>query len=502
MADLVVAAPLFVERLAVRLGLPAASAGRIVRTGMGPRRTRRRLPRIAGDGPLAVLGVAGALQADLRPGDLVVASEVRRADAPDVAVATCPSAALLAGALRRAGLRVHVGPVVSSSRVVHGRERAALAATGALAVDMESADLVVTWPLRPLAVVRAIVDTPDFPLLRLGTARRGVLALRSLRRAAAVVAEWADAASSRGVVLASPRSFCAGVDRAIDIVTRAVERFGAPVYVRRQVVHNAHVVAGLERHGVVFVEELDEVPVGARVVLAAHGVAPSVRHEAVERSLSVIDATCPLVAKVHTEVRRSAAAGHTVVLIGHGDHEEVVGTVGEAPGRVRVVADEAQAATIEVDDPALVSYVAQTTLAVDEAQRISTVLRSRFPKLRVPRQDGICYATTNRQQAVRDIAGDVDLLLVVGSHNSSNSQRLVEVARRAGVPSYLVDDAAGIELRWLHGVRRVGLTAGASAPPHLVDDIVGVISGLGTVTVREHHSVDEDVRFTLPKEVS
>jgi 4-hydroxy-3-methylbut-2-en-1-yl diphosphate reductase len=285
-------------------------------------------------------------------------------------------------------------------------------------------------------------------------------------------------------------------------VRRAVERFGAPVYVRRQLVHNAHVVADLQSHGVVFVEELDEVPLGARVVLAAHGVAPSVRDEAVERSLSVIDATCPLVAKVHSEVRRYAAADHTVVLIGHADHEEVVGTVGEAPDRVRVVADEAEAAAVSVADPDKVSYVMQTTLAVDEGQRISNVLRGRFPRLRAPRLDDICYATSNRQQAIRDIAGDVDLVLVVGSPNSSNSQRLVEVSERAGVPSYLVDDATDIELGWLRGVRRVGLTAGASAPPHLVDDIVGVLSGLGTVTVQEHRAVVEDIRFTLPKEVS
>jgi 4-hydroxy-3-methylbut-2-enyl diphosphate reductase len=501
MAELVIAAPLAVEAMAVRSGLRGA-AGRVVRTGMGPRRTAGRLSRVAGDGPLAVLGVAGALQAQLRPGDLVVASEVRRADAPDIAVATCPSAPLLAGALRRAGLRVHVGPVVSTDRVVRGVERDGLAAAGALAVDMESADLVASWPLRPLAVVRAIVDTPDKPLLRVGTLRRGVQALGSLRRAAVVVGEWAATASGRGVVLAAPRSFCAGVDRAIDIVTRAVQRFGAPIYVRRQVVHNAHVVADLESQGVVFVEELDEVPEGARVVLAAHGVAPTVRHEAVTRSLSVIDATCPLVAKVHSEVRRYAAADHTVVLIGHADHEEVVGTVGEAPGRVRVVANEAEAASVEVDDPNRVSYVMQTTLAVDEGDRISTVLRSRFPQLRAPRVDDICYATSNRQQAVREIARDVDLVLAVGSPNSSNSLRLVEVAQRAGVPAYLVDDAADIHLGWLHGAQRIGLTAGASAPPHLVGDIVDVLSGLGTVTVREHRSVDEDVRFTLPKEVS
>jgi 4-hydroxy-3-methylbut-2-enyl diphosphate reductase len=281
-----------------------------------------------------------------------------------------------------------------------------------------------------------------------------------------------------------------------------LERFGAPVYVRRQIVHNAHVVADLEARGAVFVEELDEVPPGARVVLAAHGVAPTVRDEAVERSLSVIDATCPLVAKVHSEVRRYAGAGHTVVLIGHADHEEVVGTLGEAPERVRVVANEAEAGAVEVEDPDRVAYVMQTTLAVDEGDRISHVLRSRFPQLRAPRQDDICYATSNRQQAVREIAGDVDLVLVVGSTNSSNSLRLVEVAQRAGVPAYLIDAVTDVNLGWLHGVQRIGLTAGASAPPHLVDDIVGVLSGLGTVTVHEHRSVEEDVRFTLPKEVS
>jgi 4-hydroxy-3-methylbut-2-enyl diphosphate reductase len=501
MTDLMIAAPLRLEALAVRAGLPP-SGGRVVRTGMGPRRTAGRRSRIAGDGPLAVLGVAGALHRDLLPGDLVVASEIRRADDPGAPVATCPSATVLAGALRRAGLRVHVGPIVTTDRVVRGPRRDALAATGALAVDMESADLVAPWPLRPLAVVRAIVDTPDAPLMHPATLYRGVRALGSLRRAAVVVADWAAATSARGVVLAAPRSFCAGVERAIDIVSRAMERFGPPVYVRRQIVHNAHVVAELEARGAVFVEELDEVPPGARVVLAAHGVAPTVRHEAIERSLSVIDATCPLVTKVHSEVRRYAAADHTVVLIGHADHEEVVGTVGEAPGRVRVVANEAEAAEVEVEDPERVSYVMQTTLAVDDGDRISHVLRSRFPQLRAPRQDDICYATSNRQQAVRDIAGDVDLVLVVGSPNSSNSLRLVEVARRAGVPAYLVDAVADVDLRWLHGVQRIGLTAGASAPPYLVDDIVGALSGLGTVTVHEHRAVEEDVRFTLPKEVS
>lgn len=497
MTDLepILCTPLLVERLAVLAGRPGA---RVVRTGMGARRTLRRQARLAGAGPVGVLGVAGGLAPHVRPGDVVVASEVR---AGPVSIA-CPSAPLVASALRRAGLRTHVGPIVSSSGVVGSGERAALAATGALAVDMETAQLAELCAGRPLAVVRTIVDTAEAPLLRLGTARRGVAALRALRVAAPIVAQWAATVGERDVVLASPRSFCAGVERAIDIVKRAIERFGAPVYVRRQVVHNAHVVAELEALGAVFVHELDEVPPGARVVLAAHGVAPQVRAQATERNLSVVDATCPLVAKVHQEVRRYAARDQTILLIGHADHEEVIGTVGEAPLRVRVVADEAEAGAVLVDDPERVAYVMQTTLAVDDGERVAAVLRTRFPSLAAPRQDDICYATSNRQQALREIATDCDVVLVVGSVNSSNSQRLVEVAQRAGSASYLIDDVGDVDLGWLKGARRIGITAGASAPPRLVDELVDALAGLGTIRVSEHHTVDEDVRFGLPKEVS
>jgi 4-hydroxy-3-methylbut-2-en-1-yl diphosphate reductase len=494
-SDPIICTPLRAEQAAVRAGRPQA---RVVRTGMGAHRTRRRRSRITGSGPVAVLGVAGGLAPQVRPGDIVVASEVRTGGV----TVRCPSAPLLAGALRRAGLRTHVGPIVSSAGVVSGRERAALAATGALAVDMETAQLAEVCGDRPFAVVRAVVDTADAPLLRLGTARRGVTALLALRKAAPIVAQWAAAAGEREVVLASPRSFCAGVERAIDIVKRSIERFGAPIYVRRQVVHNAHVVAELEALGAVFVHELDEVPRGARAVLAAHGVAPSVRMQATERNLSVVDATCPLVAKVHQEVRRYAAHDQTILLIGHADHEEVVGTVGEAPQRVRVVADEAEASSVMVEDPERVAYVMQTTLAVDDAERVANVLRQRFPKLAAPRQDDICYATTNRQQALREIATDCDVVLVVGSVNSSNSQRLVEVAQRAGSSSYLVDDAGDVDLAWLADANRIGITAGASAPPRLVDDLVIALSGLGTIQISEHHTIDEDVRFGLPKELS
>jgi 4-hydroxy-3-methylbut-2-enyl diphosphate reductase len=292
------------------------------------------------------------------------------------------------------------------------------------------------------------------------------------------------------------------VTRAIEAVERALDRHGAPVYVRRQVVHNTHVVADLERRGAVFVEEVDDVPDGAVLVLAAHGVAPAVRTAAAGRSLSVVDATCPLVSKVHAEVRRAARRGDTVLLVGHREHEEVEGTVGEAPGAVVVVADAEEARRVAVPDPERVTYAVQNTLAVDEAAEVAAVLGERFPALRGPRSDDICYATTNRQAAVRELAATTDLVLVVGSANSSNSVRLAEVAERAGARAFLVEDAGDVDLRWLAGAPRVGVTAGASAPPHLVDDLVHCLSGLGPVTVQEQHGTTEDVVFTVPPEVS
>jgi 4-hydroxy-3-methylbut-2-enyl diphosphate reductase len=304
------------------------------------------------------------------------------------------------------------------------------------------------------------------------------------------------------VLLATPRSFCAGVERAVTVVERALERASGPVYVRRQIVHNAHVVADLEDRGAVFVQEVGEVPEGATVVLAAHGVAPGVREDADRRGLAVVDATCPLVTKVHSEVRRYSRRGDTVFLIGHADHEEVVGTRGEAPHRVVVVEDAEQAERVQPADPERVAYVMQTTLAVDEAEQVATVLRRRFPALSAPRSDDICYATTNRQRAVREIAAASDLVLVLGSANSSNSQRLAEVAEREGTPAHLVEDASAVDLRWLAGAARVGVTAGASAPPHLVDDLVTALGGLGPLAVRSAAGAVEDVLFALPKELS
>ncbi len=300
------------------------------------------------------------------------------------------------------------------------------------------------------------------------------------------------------VLLASPRSFCAGVERAIAVVEQLLEARGGPIYVRKQIVHNTHVVADLEARGAVFVDELDAVPDGATVVFSAHGVSPAVRAEAAGRGLEAIDATCPLVTKVHAEARRFAARGDTVVLIGHAGHEEIEGTLGEAPDQTILVQSVDDAAEVSVADPQRVSYLTQTTLAVDETTEIIAALRARFPALRGPASDDICYATTNRQHALQAIADQSDLVLVVGSRNSSNSLRLVELAQRHGVPSYLIDDPGEIRPEWLDGVKVVGVTAGASAPPRLVDAVIASLGKFGPVSVVEREITRENIRFTLP----
>ncbi|MGC4786928.1 4-hydroxy-3-methylbut-2-enyl diphosphate reductase [Micromonospora sp. DT178] len=305
-------------------------------------------------------------------------------------------------------------------------------------------------------------------------------------------------AESVTVLLAAPRAFCAGVERAIEIVERALASRGSPVYVRKQIVHNAHVVADLESRGAVFVEELDEVPAGATVVFSAHGVSPVVRAEAARLGLEVFDATCPLVAKVHTEARRYADRGDTVLLVGHAGHEETEGTLGEAPDRTLLVQSLEDARTVEVPDPERVSYLTQTTLAVDETAEVLDVLRQRFPALRGPSSADICYASTNRQTALRMVAEESDLVLVVGSTNSANTQRLVELARRAGRPAHLIEDAAEILPEWLAGVTTVGVTAGASAPPRLVEGVVEALRARGPVTVVEREVARETIEFTMP----
>jgi 4-hydroxy-3-methylbut-2-enyl diphosphate reductase len=307
--------------------------------------------------------------------------------------------------------------------------------------------------------------------------------------------------AQRIVLLASPRSLCAGVERAVEIVERALEVRGAPVYVRKQIVHNAHVVDDLEARGAVFVDNLDEVPGGATVVFSAHGVSPVVREEADQRGLSVIDATCPLVAKVHAEARRAAARGDTIVLIGHAGHEEVEGTAGESPGRTMVVDSAEGIAALDVPDPARVSYLTQTTLALDETAAVVRALTNRYPDAVGPGAEDICYATTNRQNAVAAVAAEADLLLVVGSANSSNSVRLVELSRRHGTPAHLIDDASRIRPEWLDGVRVVGLSAGASAPHHLVTEVIDHLARLGPLEVFEREVAVETVRFGLPVQV-
>jgi 4-hydroxy-3-methylbut-2-enyl diphosphate reductase len=494
---LVVVAPLRIEGWAVARGAPGC---RVLRTGIGRRRARRAAGRIGhapGDA-VAVAGFAGALSPELAPGDVVVASEVRGADE---AIA-CPAAELVAGMLRRRGLRVHTGPLVSVPQLARGADRARLREGGAIAVDMESAWVARGCAGRPWVVIRVIVDTPGRELHRLlSTASGGLRALRTLARVGEVLAGWSEVVQARRVVLAKPRASCAGVERAIDMVERALARYGAPLYVRRQIVHNSHVVRDLEGRGVVFVDEVEEVPRGATVVFSAHGVSPEVRRAAERRSHHVIDATCPLVSKVHAEARRFRDAGYTIMLVGHAGHDEIEGTVGEAPGSIRVIADAEEARRVRAEDPARVAYLTQTTLAVDETEEVVSQLRKRFPKLAGPRTDDICYATQNRQDAVRALAGSVDALLVIGSPNSSNSMRLVEVAERAGCPARLVDGIADLDPAWLADVRTVGVTAGASAPERVVRRVVRALEGLGPIEIVENPGVSENVSFNVPAEL-
>jgi 4-hydroxy-3-methylbut-2-enyl diphosphate reductase len=311
-----------------------------------------------------------------------------------------------------------------------------------------------------------------------------------------------SAGATKRVLLAKPRGYCAGVDRAVQTVERAIELYGAPVYVRKQIVHNAHVVRRLEELGAVFVEETDEVPEDAVVVFSAHGVAPEVHREAAARSLRTIDATCPLVTKVHIEARRFAREDVDILLIGHEGHEEVVGTTGEAPDRVHLVGGPDEVAALEVRDPARVAWLSQTTLSVDETMATVRALRERFPALMDPPSDDICYATQNRQIAVKEIAAAADLLLVVGSRNSSNSVRLVEVALDAGAgASYLVDDRSHIDPAWLDGVTTVGVTSGASVPESLVDEVLAFLAERGFTQVDQVTSAEEHLTFALPPEL-
>jgi 4-hydroxy-3-methylbut-2-enyl diphosphate reductase len=500
---LLVLAPLRLEALALgpsgKVG-PAALA--VERVGMGLAKAEASARRLSATttppAAVVVAGLGGALAPGLGPGDVVVADRLVDADGNEVA--RLASGPLLAGELRRQGLRACVGTVMSTDHIVTGNQRATLAALGADVVDMESTALAKADWGAPLAVLRAVSDSPGVELFSPAGALGALKGLRSLRRARRVLADWAAAAGPRQVLLAEPRSFCAGVLRAIETVERALQRYGPPVYVRRQIVHNAHVVSRLESAGAVFVEELSEVPDGARVVFSAHGVGTSVNEEARRRRMSTIDATCPLVTKVHNEARRFAAAGRQLILIGHAGHDEVEGTLGTVPG-TRLVSTTDDIAHLDLDETKPTAFVTQTTLATDEVTTVIGALEQRFVDLARPAASDICYASQNRQEAVREMAPDCDVVLVVGSLNSSNSNRLVEVARRSGASAHLVDSRTDLQLSWLAAARRVGVTAGASAPPELVQEVVDCLAGLGSISIEERSTGSEHVSFPLPSEV-
>ncbi|MCC2280656.1 4-hydroxy-3-methylbut-2-enyl diphosphate reductase [Streptomyces sp. ET3-23] len=412
-----------------------------------------------------------------------MATEVRHLDG---SVTPCPAAPLLAGAggLAAHGFRPRTGPVRALPAGTLSDFRLVTASDRAVSPDRADPDGCV------VVLAAGAVASPG--LLKAGGPVWTVLEA------------WARVVCPRRVLLASPRSLCAGVERAIEVVEALLQRCagtGRPMFVRKQIVHNLHVVRDLESRGAVFVEELEEVPDGAVVVFSAHGVSPAVREEAARRGLEVVDATCPLVTKVHAEARRFAAHGDTVVLVGHAGHEEVEGTLGEAPDSTVLVENVEDVAALEVANRARVSYLTQTTLALDETSQVIAALKNRFPGIRGPGSDDICYATTNRQHALTAVAARSDVVLVVGSVNSSNSRRLVELARRSGRPAYLIDDVGGIRPEWIESAGTIGLTAGASAPQRLVDEVTSALGGLGPVTVAEHTTVTETVTFALPAAV-
>jgi 4-hydroxy-3-methylbut-2-enyl diphosphate reductase len=307
--------------------------------------------------------------------------------------------------------------------------------------------------------------------------------------------------SGKRVILLRPRGFCAGVVRAIDVVKIALDLYGSPIYVRKEIVHNRHVVNELREQGAIFVDELQQVPQGSRVIFSAHGVSPAVRQQAKERSLQVVDATCPLVTKVHIEAVRFARQNSTILLIGHRDHEEIDGTFGEAPKNTIIVETEADAEAVQVPDPERVTFLTQTTLSLDETRGIIEILKRRFPRISGPKSQDICYATENRQLAVKAVAPLCQLLLVVGSQNSSNSKRLVEVCKKSSVPAHLLDDCSFLQDAWFVGVDTVSVTAGASAPEHLVQELIEALQSRGYSNLEELDIVDEDVRFQLPQEL-
>ena len=525
---LLVLAPLRVEAAALRR---AGGARRVIVTGMGPAAAARAVRALEGaaDGPVAVAGFCGSLRDGVEPGDVVVASEVRC----PIGVVSLPSAAALSHSLRRTGLKVHVGPILSTDHVVRGSERARLATDGALAVDMESFWLVSGVHARRTAadlhaadaagvghggrsgvegagdhrtaVVRVVSDSPGSGFGPAGLLASGVKGLRGLTRVGGCLESWAAATGPRTVLIAAPRSFCAGVRRAIDITEQALAQFGAPLYVRREIVHNRHVVDSFRDRGVVFVRELSEVPEGRVVVLSAHGVSPAVQAEAQDRGLETIDATCPLVARLHAKARLLVEQGHLIVFIGKKGHDETEGVVGEAPDSIVVVEDRGDIDRLDWGDArasepasladATIATLTQTTLAPHDVEGLVAGLRERFPRLIVPRATDVCYASRNRQEAVRRVAPECDWFLVIGSASSSNSRRLMEEAQRMGTPAALVDDESDLDLARLVGVRTLGLTAGASAPELLVQRMLAFLEALGPLDVRELRAGADERHF-------
>ena len=445
---------------------------------------------------MALVGVAGGLAPELRTGDLVVASELR--ESGSTRVQALPAAPLVAAAFRRAGLGVRLGPLVSSPRYVRGRERADLAASGAVAVDMESAWVMGSLVDHPLAVVRAISDTTDR-----GPVLGGARALGSLLAVRAVLERWARACGERDVILASPRSFCAGVERAIETVERALERYGAPVYVRRQIVHNLHVVRDLESKGAVFVEEIADVPPHAVVVLAAHGVSPAVRRQAGERGdLKVIDATCPLVAKVHSEARRYANHDYNLVLVGHADHEEIVGTLGEAPDRFHLVEDVGDVAGLELEPGRPVAYLTQTTLATDETAEIISASPRPVPR---PRRAALPTTSATPPRTARTRCGSSPTGAICSSWSARRIRRIPPASskwrggRAAGPSSSRTPRSSN----WA-GSQRQAPSASRPAPrrPTCWCKKCSTPSrSLGPVRLSEERSTEETVRFALPTQV-
>jgi 4-hydroxy-3-methylbut-2-en-1-yl diphosphate reductase len=479
-----------------------AARADVVRTGVGPSGAASAVRGRAVPGryrSVAVAGMASGLRDDIAPGTVVVADRVLAEDGSVVAV--LHSSALIAAELAARGVSVLRGPVISTpDGDPSAARRASLAATGALAVDRQSAWLLdAPWNV-PTAVVRVVGETPRRGRLRRGSGTDGSGASGQLRQVGLVLEAWGQLIGDRRVLLAGPRSFCAGVERAIATVERALDRYGSPVYVRRQIVHNRHVVEGLEGRGAVFVQELDEVPQGAIAVLSAHGVSPVVRAEAAARELRVIDATCPLVSKVHHEVQRFAERGFQMVLIGHPGHDETEGTLGESDD-ISIVAEPGDVERLEVRDPEKLAYLTQTTLSPSDVASVVSKLSERFPAIVGPRAADICYATQNRQDAVLAIAPECDIVLVVGSPNSSNAARLVEVSERAGCRAVLIDDETQLHLEWFGPVRTVGVTAAASSPPQLVDRVVQAVQGLGPTDVETRVTAVENITFPLPMEV-